>query len=153
MPLSFVVPLLSLALTHCHLLSLVVTRCFTRCHSLSLPVPLVVTRCTTLYHSLSFVVTRCTTRCHSLSLVDIRCHLLYHSLPLVFRKLYLLIRGWNPVFFVTFNSILKHIFPESFIEFPQVVQKIWRISLSILAIFINFPSFFGFFDIILLKRN
>ena len=34
-------------------------------------------------------------------------------------------------FFLTFNIILKHIFPESFIEFPQVVQKIWRISLSI----------------------
>ena len=27
-------------------------------------------------------------------------------------------------FFVTFNIILKHILPENFIEFPQVVQKI-----------------------------
>ena len=27
-------------------------------------------------------------------------------------------------FFVTFNTILKHIFPENFIEFPQFVQKI-----------------------------
>ena len=27
-------------------------------------------------------------------------------------------------FFVTFNIILKHIFPENFIEFSQVVQKI-----------------------------
>ena len=59
----------------------------------------------------------------------------------------------KPWFFVTFNIILKHIFPENFIEFPQVVQKIWRISLSILVIFINFPPFFGFFDITLLKRN
>ena len=78
-PFSFVVPLLSLALTHCHLFSLVVTRCITRCHSLSLVVPLafVVTRCTTLRHSLSFVVIHCTIRCHSLSLivppVVIRC--------------------------------------------------------------------------------
>ena len=52
-PFSFVVPLLSLAVTHCHLLSLVVilavTGCTTRCHllyhslyhSLSLDVPLV----------------------------------------------------------------------------------------------------------------
>ena len=26
-------------------------------------------------------------------------------------------------FFVTFNVILRHIFPENFKEFPQVVQK------------------------------
>ena len=26
----------------------------------------------------------------------------------------------EPWFFVTFNIILKHIFPENFIEFPQV---------------------------------
>ena len=30
----------------------------------------------------------------------------------------------EPWFFVTFNIILKHIFPENFIEFPQVAQKI-----------------------------
>ena len=53
-PLSFFVSLLSLAVTHCHLLLLTVTRCITRCHLL----PLVVIRC----YSLSFVVTRCTTR-------------------------------------------------------------------------------------------
>ena len=69
MPFSFVVRLLSLSVTHCHLLSLVV----------SLVVPLVVTRC----HSLPFVVTRCTTRCHSLWLIVIHCHPLYHSLSLV----------------------------------------------------------------------
>ena len=45
----------------------------------------------------------------------------------------------EPWFFVTFNIILKDIFPENFIKFPQVVEKIWRNSLSILAIFINFP--------------
>ena len=65
--------------------------------------------------------------------------------PVVFRRVYLLkTRRWNPGFFVTFNNILKHIFPENFIEFPQVVQKIWRNSLSILAIFINFLSFLDF---------
>ena len=30
----------------------------------------------------------------------------------------------EPWFFVTFNIVLKHIFPENFIEFPQLVQKI-----------------------------
>ena len=47
----------------------------------------------------------------------------------------------KPCFFVTFNIISKHIFPDNFIGFPQVVQKIWRNSLSILAIFINFLDF------------
>ena len=60
-PFSFAVPLLSLAVTHCHSLSLFVTHF----HSLSLVVPLVVTRC----HSLSLVVPLVVTRCHSLSLV------------------------------------------------------------------------------------
>ena len=89
---SFVVPVLSLAVTHCYLLSHFITRC----HTLSLVVPLVVTRCcllsfaVTCYHSLSFVVihfhllsfvaTHCINRCHSLSLVlpivVTRCHLL-----------------------------------------------------------------------------
>ena len=30
----------------------------------------------------------------------------------------------KPWCFVTFNVILRHIFPENFIEFPQVVPKI-----------------------------
>ena len=30
----------------------------------------------------------------------------------------------KPWFFVTFNIILRHIFPENFTEFPQVDQKI-----------------------------
>ena len=71
----------------------------------------------------------------------------------VFRKLYLLNRGWKPVFFVTFNIIIGHIFPENFTEITQLVQKIWRISLSILAIFINFYLFSGFFDISFVKKN
>ena len=60
-PFSFPVPLLSLAVTHCHSLSLFVTRC----HSM--------------YHSLSLAVIRC----HSLSLVVIRCHSLSLDVPLV----------------------------------------------------------------------
>ena len=48
----------------------------------------------------------------------------------------------KPWFFVTFKIIIRHIFPEIFIEIPQVVQKLWRISLSILAIFIDFYQFF-----------
>ena len=59
----------------------------------------------------------------------------------------------KPCYFVTFNIILRHIFPENFIEFPQVVQKIWRIFLSILVIFINFHRFFRFFNITSLQRN
>ena len=51
----------------------------------------------------------------------------------------------KPWFFVTFNIILRHIFPENFIEFPQVVQKIWRNSLSILANFHQFSSIFWIF--------
>ena len=30
----------------------------------------------------------------------------------------------KPCFFVTFNIIIRHIFPENFIEIPRVVQKI-----------------------------
>ena len=53
----------------------------------------------------------------------------------------------NSWFFVTFNIIISHIIPENFIEIPQVVQKIWRLSLTKLASFIDFYQFFGFFDI------
>ena len=53
----------------------------------------------------------------------------------------------NSWFFVTFNIIISHIIPENFIEIPQVVQKIWRLSLTKLASFIDFYQFFGFFEI------
>ena len=59
----------------------------------------------------------------------------------------------KPWFFVTFNIILRHIFPENFIEFPQVVQKIWRNSLSILANFHQFSSIFWFFWHYLLAKK
>ena len=45
---------------------------------------------------------------------------------------------------MTLNIIISHIFPENFIEIPQVVQKIWRIFLSILAISINFSDLLTF---------
>ena len=48
-------------------------------------------------------------------------------------------------FFVTFNIITSHIFPENFVETPQVVQKTGRFSLSILAIFIDFHQFSSIF--------
>ena len=63
-PFSFVVTLMSVAATHCHLLSLVVSIVVTLCHSLYDLLSPVVNRC----HSLSLVVTRRATRCHSLSL-------------------------------------------------------------------------------------
>ena len=56
-------------------------------------------------------------------------------------------------FFVAFNIIISLIFLKNFIEIPQVVQKIWRISPSILVIFVDFHWFFGFFDISLIQRN
>ena len=40
--------------------------------------------------------------------------------------------------------IISPIFPENFIEIPQVVQKIWRFSPSILTIFTNFLDFLSF---------
>ena len=55
-------------------------------------------------------------------------------------------RKREALFFVTFNTIISHIFPENFTKNAQLVQKIWRFSSSKLAIFINF-------DISLLQRN
>ena len=49
------------------------------------------------------------------------------------------VKSW---FFVTFNIILRHIFPKNFIEFTQVVQKVWRNFLSISANFHQFSSIF-----------
>ena len=37
--------------------------------------------------------------------------------------------------FVTFNIIISQIFPENFIESPQLIQKIWNFFLSIFWIF------------------
>ena len=59
------------------------------------------------------------------------------SCPCFTKKMHLLKRGWNSAFFVASN-VWSPIFPENFIEISQVVQRIWRISLSILAIFIFF---------------
>ena len=50
-------------------------------------------------------------------------------------------------FFVTFDIIVSHIFPENFIEIPHVGQNICRFSLSILT----FSSVFLVFDISLLR--
>ena len=47
--------------------------------------------------------------------------------------------------FLTFNIIISPTIPENFIKIPQVVLKIWRLSLTILAIFNDFDHFFGFF--------
>ena len=45
-------------------------------------------------------------------------------LPCGFLKNVSSVERVEPWFLVTFDIILKHIFPENFIEFPQVVQKI-----------------------------
>ena len=53
----------------------------------------------------------------------------------------------KPWFFVTLNIIIIHIFPENFIKFAQVVQKIWKISRSILAILSIFTDLLDFLTI------
>ena len=47
-------------------------------------------------------------------------------------------------FFVTFKIIESHIFPANFNVISQVIQKIWRFSLSIYPIFIDFSNFLHF---------
>ena len=59
----------------------------------------------------------------------------------------------KPRIFITFNIIISDIFPENFIEIRQVAQKLGGLFVSILAIFIDFNQFSGFFDISLLQRN
>ena len=43
--------------------------------------------------------------------------------------------------FVTFNIVISHVFHETFIEIPQVVQKICSLVSSMLIVFINFQRF------------
>ena len=45
-------------------------------------------------------------------------------------------------FFVSFIIIVSHIFSASFVEFPHIVQRIWRFFPSLFTIFINFWIFF-----------
>ena len=59
--------------------------------------------------------------------------------------------SYPPVVFpkMCFDIIISHAFSENFIEIPQVIQKIWRFSPSILT-----NLFFSdFLDISLLQRN
>ena len=44
---------------------------------------------------------------------------------------------------MTLNIIVRNIFPENLIEFPQVVQKIWKLFPSILAIYSDLHQFLG----------
>ena len=138
-PFSFAVPLLSLAVTHCHLLSLVVSVvvtlynslyrslsfAITRYHSLSL----VVIHCHSLYHSLSFVVTHCTTHCHSLSFIVPCCHSMYHLSVFFYersRKVSLLF------FFIPIKIRWKHVFFET-------MQSQWRF-ISSKRLFLTFGN-------------
>ena len=74
--------------------------------------------------------------------------------PVVFQKLYLLERGWNPGF------LWLNISSENFIEFPQVVQKSFKVF-NFLGFFIYlfiyfyfyFFIFYFFFDIYLVTKN
>ena len=50
----------------------------------------------------------------------------------------------KPSFFVALNIIIRHIFSENFIEIPQVVQKLWRISVYV-SYFHRFSSIFRHF--------
>ena len=51
----------------------------------------------------------------------------------------------KPCFLVSFNIIISYIFPENFIDVLQTILKICRISLLVLAIFINFHQLLDFF--------
>ena len=65
--------------------------------------------------------------------------------PMLFFQNYIFQRqALKPWFFVTFNTIIRHIFSENSIEISQVIWKVWRCSSSILTIFINFLGFFTF---------
>ena len=59
----------------------------------------------------------------------------------------------KPWVFFTLNTIISYTFPESFIGISQVVQKILRIYMSMVAIFNDFYQFFLFVDISLLQRK
>ena len=50
----------------------------------------------------------------------------------------------KPWLLLTFNIIVGHIFPENFIIIPEIVQKIWNFSSSILTFFISFLDFLSF---------
>ena len=65
----------------------------------------------------------------------------YSSCKLLVPNLYFLDRGWSLIFL--WLLILSHVFPENFIKFPQVAQKIWRFSSPIFGVF-NFWSFLTF---------
>ena len=116
-PFSFAVPLLSLAVTHCHSLSLFVTRCTTCCHSLSFAA----SRC----HSLSLVVPLVVTRCHSLSL-GVRLVCLFINRPLkTVQKIQNVSRAMKNITYqlVTKNSMNKkiillflHIIGQTFLQ-------------------------------------
>ena len=88
-------------------------------------------------------------------------------------KIFFILKGWGTIwpplcffinlsnkeivnswFFVTFNLIISHIFPENFIKISKVVQKRWKFSLAIYFIWqSNFIFFFLLFDNSLLQRN
>ena len=72
-----------------------------------------------------------------------------HFDPSVVFQICFYYRGSEILVFVILKIIISHIFPENIIEIPQVAQKIWRISLSILAIFINFHQLFEIFRLVL----
>ena len=56
-------------------------------------------------------------------------------------------REGETLFFFNFNIIISQLFSENFIEISQVVQKILRVYLPILAMFIYFHQCFRFFVI------
>ena len=66
-----------------------------------------------------------------------------------FWKMYLLERGGTLVFCDFWYYLKRHLSQK----FYWIYSSRSEDSLSILAIFINFPQFFGFFDVTLLQRN
>ena len=83
---------------------------------------------------------------HKKSLIYLLCFVINHQMagegvsltpPYSFSKNISSKERVKPWFFVTFDITIRHIFPENFIEIPQVVQKLRKIFLPILDIFIN----------------
>ena len=74
----------------------------------------------------------------------IKCWGINLTPPVVFPKMYLLERGWSSAFLWLLVLPKVTLVLKISFKIPQVLQKIWRFSLSILTIFINCWIFWHF---------
>ena len=64
--------------------------------------------------------------------------------PWRFSKTVFSMQRAKPYIILTSNFIMRCIFPQSFINVPDVFQTLWRLFSSVLTIFINFSDFLSF---------